>query len=76
MYNLLEYSKKYKKATGSFWNYYRDEPTNPLHSNYESFKEKTSITNMLIILGWWRTMLKVMVFCHLQKILVINMVKN
>ena len=52
MYNLLEYSKKYKKATGSFWNYYRDEPTNPLHSNYESFKEKTSITNMLIILGW------------------------
>ena len=26
MYNLLEYSKNYKKTTGSFWNYYRDEP--------------------------------------------------
>ena len=25
MYNLLEYSKKYSKTTGSFWNYYRDE---------------------------------------------------
>ena len=24
MYNLLEYSKKYKKTTGSLWNYYRD----------------------------------------------------
>ena len=23
-YNLLEYSKNYKKATGSLWNYYRD----------------------------------------------------
>ena len=28
MYNLLEYSKNYKKTTGSFWNYYRDEPNN------------------------------------------------
>ena len=26
MYNLLEYSKKFSKTTGSFWNYYRDEP--------------------------------------------------
>ena len=25
MYNLLEYSKNYRKTTGSFWNYYRDE---------------------------------------------------
>ena len=29
MYNLLEYCKYYKKATGSLWNYYRDEPNNP-----------------------------------------------
>ena len=29
MYNLLEYSKNYKKTTGSLWNYYRDEPSNP-----------------------------------------------
>ena len=44
MYNLLEYSKNYKKTTGSLWNYYRDEPTNPLSSNSECFKYKTSIT--------------------------------
>ena len=25
MYNLLEYSKNYKKTVGSFYNYYRDE---------------------------------------------------
>ena len=26
MYNLLEYSKNYRKTTGTLWNYYRDEP--------------------------------------------------
>ena len=44
MYNLLEYSKSYKKTTGSLWNYYRDEPSNPLSTNSESFKYKTNIT--------------------------------
>ena len=44
MYNLIEYSKNYRKTTGSLWNYYRDEPSNPLSSNSESFKYKTSIT--------------------------------
>ena len=27
IYNLLQYSKSYKKATVSLWNYYRDEPS-------------------------------------------------
>ena len=52
MYNLLEYSKNYKKATESLWDYYRDEPNNPpaasynadLITNSESFKYKSSIT--------------------------------
>ena len=44
MYNLLKYSKNHKKTTGSLWNYYGDEPSNPLSSNSESFKYKTSIT--------------------------------
>ena len=35
MYNLLEYSKHYRKTTGSLWNYYRDEPRSPLSSNSE-----------------------------------------
>ena len=46
MYNLLEYSKNYKKTTGSLWNYYRDERSDPLSSSSESSssKYKTSIT--------------------------------
>ena len=43
MYNLIECSKTYRKTTDSFWNYYRDEPRNPLSSNSESFKYKTNI---------------------------------
>ena len=44
MYSLLEYSKNYRKATGSLLNYHRDEPSNPLNTGSESFKYKTSIT--------------------------------
>ena len=44
IYNLLEYSKNYRKTTGSLWNYYRNKPSNPLSSNSKSFKYKTSIT--------------------------------
>ena len=43
IYNLLEYSKNYRKTTESLCNYYRDEPRNPLSFNSESFKYKTSI---------------------------------
>ena len=38
MYNLLEYSKNYKRTTGSLWNHYRDETSDPFSSNSESFK--------------------------------------
>ena len=52
MYNLVEYSKNYRKTTGSLWNYYRDEPNNPPAADYNadpitnsaSFKYKTSLT--------------------------------
>ena len=52
IYNLLECSKNYRKTTGNFWNYYRDEPNNPPLNNYnaaplsnsESFKYKNNIT--------------------------------
>ena len=44
MYNLLEYSKNYRKTTDSLWNYYSDEPNDPFPSNFKSFKYKTSIT--------------------------------
>ena len=48
MYNLLEYGKNYKKTTGRLWNYYRDGPSDPLSSNSESFKYKTSIILVLV----------------------------
>ena len=57
MYNLLEYSKNYRKTTGSYWNYYRDEPNsgkggknnnvNYLIKDSKSFDYKTSITGRL-----------------------------
>ena len=57
MYNLNEYSKNYSKTTGSFWNYYRNEPNTDLggadnNINYsikdsKSFDYKTSITGKL-----------------------------
>ena len=49
---MIEYSKNYRKTTGSLWNYYRDEPNNPPINNYNadpitnsaSFKYKISTT--------------------------------
>ena len=57
LYNLLKYCKNYTKKTGRFWNYYRDEPNDPLNDddpptvnhnadpigNSKSFKYKSSI---------------------------------
>ena len=34
MYNLLEYSKNYRKTIGSLYNYYRDELTNDQNDNF------------------------------------------
>ena len=33
MYNLLQYSKNYKKTTGSLWNYHREEPDSDTDDN-------------------------------------------
>ena len=51
MFNLIEYSKNYRKTTGSLWNYYRDEPNDSPADDYNSdpitnpasFKYKSSI---------------------------------
>ena len=52
--NLVQYSKNYRKATGSLWNYYRDEPNSGAEGNInysikdsKSFNHKTSITGKL-----------------------------
>ena len=33
IYNLLEYSKNYRKTIGILWNYYRDEPNSSVGAN-------------------------------------------
>ena len=43
MYDLIEYSDNYAKASGSLWQYDRDEPNDNL-VNSESFKSKIKIT--------------------------------
>ena len=43
MYNLIEYSDNYVKASGSLRQYYRDEPNDNL-ADSESFKSKIKIT--------------------------------
>ena len=43
LYNLLEYSNNYAKASGSLWQYYRNEPSDNL-ADSESFKSKIKIT--------------------------------
>ena len=54
MYNLIEYSKNYRKTNGSLHNYYRDEPIdvpvvdddiNYLMLNSASYNYKAKITN-------------------------------
>ena len=54
MYNLFEYSKNYRKSTGSLFNYYRDEPNSGAEGNInysikdsKSFDCKTSIIGEL-----------------------------
>ena len=42
MYNLVEYSDNYSKASGSLWQYYRGVPNDILNSG--SFKFKIKIT--------------------------------
>ena len=50
MYNLLEYSKNYRKTIGSLYHYYRDELTNDNNDNFtninvvnsEAFKYKNN----------------------------------
>ena len=51
MYNLLEYSKNYKRTIGSLRDYYRDEPSNPLSSNSKSLKYKTSTAENTFNIG-------------------------
>ena len=52
MYNLIEYSKNYRKTNGSLHNYYRDEPRSREYDditysikNSSSYDYKAKLTN-------------------------------
>ena len=62
MYNLLEYSKNYRKTIGSLYNYYRDElsddnnpnnfpNTNVVNSNAFKYKNKTTGNTYNVVAG-------------------------
>ena len=43
IYNMIEYSNNYSKASGSLWQYYKDDPNNNITQS-ESFKSKINIS--------------------------------
>ena len=79
MYNLLVYSKNYRKTTGSLQNYYRDELSDPPSSNSKPFKYKASTTgnknetevDILLkhLTNLWRTVNIPLSNCEIQLIL-------
>ena len=84
MYNLIEYSDNYSKASGSLWQYYKYEPNDKLEDS-ESFKSKVKITgktladrntkNIEIIVplkylsNFWRTLEMPLINCEVNLIL-------
>ena len=50
MHNLREHSKNYRKITGGLWNYYRNEPSDPLSSILNLLNIKQVLQEILIIL--------------------------
>ena len=50
VHNLIEYSDKYSKTSGSLWQYYRDGPNDNL-ADSESFKSKINITGKTLATG-------------------------
>ena len=47
MHNLIKYRDSYSKTSGSFWQYYKDDPNNNIRVS-ESFKLKIKITGKTI----------------------------
>ena len=47
MYNLLECSENCRKTTGSLWNYYKDEPSNPISSNSDFLHKRQVLQKIL-----------------------------
>ena len=50
MYNLIDYSDNYLKTSWGLWQYYRDNPNNPI-TEFKSFKYKIKITGKTLATG-------------------------
>ena len=48
MYNLIEYSDNYAKASGSLWQHYRDEPNCVISNSTGQGKLKITDTNLYV----------------------------
>ena len=80
MYNLIEYSKNYRKTTGSLWNYYRDEQGNTYNagadeSDYDANKAAKNETEIVIplkhLINFWRSLNIPIINCEVELIEVI-----
>ena len=85
MYNLIEYSDNYAKATGSLWQYFRDEPDDNNIEDSKSFKTKIKITGktpnnnnvkdveimvpLKYLSNFWRTLEMPLINCEVNLIL-------
>ena len=84
MHNLVEYSNNYSKTSGSFWQYYKDDPNDHI-SDPESFKYKVKITGkppaadntkdveiivpLKYLSNFWRTLEMPLINCEFNLIL-------
>ena len=84
MYNLIEYSDNYSKASGTLWQYYKDDLNDNLVQS-ESFKSKIKITGKTLandntkyveimiplkyLSNFWRTLEMSLVNCEVELIL-------
>ena len=84
MFNLIEYSDKYSKTSGSLWQYYKYDPNDNL-TDSESFKSKVKITRNITAAGntkdveitvplkylssFWRTLEMPLINCEVNLIL-------
>ena len=70
MYKLLEYRQNYSKTTGSFWNYYKDEPSITGKSEVNNTEKKAEIVVPLKHLSnFWRTLDMPLINCEINLIL-------
>ena len=83
MSNLIQYSDNYSKTSGSLWQYYRDDPSDPITES-KLFKYKIKITRKTPIDGdrkdvkivvplkhlsnFWRTLEMLLINCEINLI--------